>query len=202
MLIDYTNLIFIQPNSLSREFCQELIDKFEKDERSLQGAVLNGRIEPSIKLTTDLRISGCIGWEKEDSAIHKILSGAIPKYAEYIQQQNDTFVFHKHYAYTDAGYQIQKYSLDPDSEKTGFYDWHTDFKIDSNGVRILVFMWYLNDVAEGGETEFCNGLKIKPSAGTLVIFPAEWYIKHRANKPVSNDKIICTGWIYASLNRK
>jgi hypothetical protein len=202
MLIDYTNLIFIQPNSLSREFCQELIDKFEKDERSLQGAMFNGRIDPSVKLTTDLKISGITGWEKEDSIVNKTLSEALAKYVDYTQNKNGTCAFYGEYGYTDAGYKLQKYSLDPDSEKTGFYDWHTDFKIDSNGVRILVFMWYLNDVAEGGETEFCNGLKIKPSAGTLVIFPAEWYIKHRGNKPISNDKIICNGWIYASLNRK
>ena len=58
-------------------------------------------------------------------------------------------------------------------------------------------MWYLNDVEEGGETEFCSGLKIKPKAGTVVIFPASWYIMHRGNKPISNNKIICNGWIYA-----
>jgi len=39
--------------------------------------------------------------------------------------------------------------------------------------RYLVFLWYLNDVAEGGETEFCNlDLKVQARSGRLLMFPA------------------------------
>ncbi|MBS0591703.1 MAG: 2OG-Fe(II) oxygenase [Proteobacteria bacterium] len=57
--------------------------------------------------------------------------------------------------------------------------------------RYMVFLWYLNDVAEGGETEFPDlGIKVQPRAGRLLMFPPYWMFQHFAHKPVSNDKYI------------
>jgi hypothetical protein len=50
---------------------------------------------------------------------------------------------------------------------------------------------------EGGETELCIDLKIKPEKGKLLIFPASWLYPHSGKMPISNDKYIVTGWIYA-----
>ena len=57
-------------------------------------------------------------------------------------------------------------------------------------------MFYLNDVKEGGETEFYHQkIKIKPKAGTLVLFPAGFTHTHKGNMPISNDKYIITTWL-------
>lgn len=57
--------------------------------------------------------------------------------------------------------------------------------------RYLVFLWYLNDVAEGGETEFVDlGLRIAPRAGRLLVFPPYWMFQHAGRPPVSGDKYI------------
>jgi hypothetical protein len=57
--------------------------------------------------------------------------------------------------------------------------------------RYLVFLWYLNDVAEGGETAFVDlGLEVKPQAGRLLVFPPYWMFQHAGRAPVSNDKYI------------
>jgi hypothetical protein len=57
-------------------------------------------------------------------------------------------------------------------------------------------MFYLNDVEEGGETEFLYlNTKIKPVKGTLVYFPTHFPFVHRGNIPISDDKYIMTGWI-------
>jgi len=57
------------------------------------------------------------------------------------------------------------------------------------------WMVYLNDVEEGGETEFLYQHKrLKPEQGTLVIWPASFTHTHRGNPPLSNDKYIVTGW--------
>jgi hypothetical protein len=62
--------------------------------------------------------------------------------------------------------------------------------------RIMLFMFYLNDVEEGGETEFYyQNLKVKPKAGRMVIAPAYFTHTHRGNVPVSNDKYILTSWV-------
>ena len=61
--------------------------------------------------------------------------------------------------------------------------------------RMLVGMVYLNDVKDGGETEFYyQKLKIKPKRGTLVIWPAYFTHLHRGNKPISNSKYIINMW--------
>jgi len=57
--------------------------------------------------------------------------------------------------------------------------------------RYLVFLWYLNDVAEGGETAFVDlGVEVTPRAGRLLMFPPYWMFQHAGRAPVSNDKYI------------
>jgi hypothetical protein len=54
----------------------------------------------------------------------------------------------------------------------------------------------LNDVEEGGETEFYyQDKKIKPKAGRMVIAPSGFTHTHRGNVPTSNDKYILTSWV-------
>jgi prolyl 4-hydroxylase len=55
--------------------------------------------------------------------------------------------------------------------------------------RYLVFLWYLNDVEEGGETEFCDlGIKVPARAGRLLMFPPYWMFQHAGRPPLSGDK--------------
>jgi hypothetical protein len=57
-------------------------------------------------------------------------------------------------------------------------------------------MTYLNDIKEGGETEwFHQKLKIKPEKGLTVIWPAEWLYLHRGCVAKKETKYIITGWI-------
>jgi len=57
-------------------------------------------------------------------------------------------------------------------------------------------MLYLNDVEEGGETEFLyQKMRVKPTKGTILIWPADWTHTHRGNPPLSGDKYIYTGWM-------
>jgi prolyl 4-hydroxylase len=50
---------------------------------------------------------------------------------------------------------------------------------------------YLNDVAEGGETEFpLQGDKIKPEAGKVAIFPSFFSFVHQSNTAISASKYV------------
>ena len=63
--------------------------------------------------------------------------------------------------------------------------------------RVLTYLFYLNDVDEGGETEFYGGdIKIKPKQGKMILFPSSWTYPHSGKMPVSSNKYIITGWIY------
>jgi hypothetical protein len=56
-------------------------------------------------------------------------------------------------------------------------------------------MVYLNDVQNGGETEFLyQSLRIKPTKGTAIVWPSEFTHTHRGNPPLSNNKFIITSW--------
>lgn len=62
--------------------------------------------------------------------------------------------------------------------------------------RYLVLLWYLNDVAEGGETVFPDlGVSIKPKAGRLLMFPPHWMFQHAGLPPISNDKYILSTYL-------
>jgi prolyl 4-hydroxylase len=62
--------------------------------------------------------------------------------------------------------------------------------------RYLVLLWYLNDVAEGGETEFPDiGLRIGARAGRLLMFPPYWTYQHAGLPPVSGDKYILSTYL-------
>lgn len=68
---------------------------------------------------------------------------------------------------------------------------HTDATDKEAAKRFLIFLYYLNDVEEGGETVFENiGAKINPTKGTLVLFPPMWLYPHSAKPPISSKKYI------------
>jgi len=68
-------------------------------------------------------------------------------------------------------------------------------KLDSSK-RVLFVILYLNDVDEGGETEFLyQSLRVAPVKGTLVLAPTSFTHTHRGNPPLANDKFIATTWL-------
>jgi hypothetical protein len=83
----------------------------------------------------------------------------------------------------------------------GYHAWHSEHDAYFARDRILSWILYLNDVEEGGETEFLyQSLRFKPKAGTFILFPAHFTHTHRGNPPLSGVKYIATGWIeYLSI---
>ena len=79
--------------------------------------------------------------------------------------------------------------------KGGYSIWHSEQGPGSAATRTISWLAYLNDVEEGGETEFLyQKARFKPKKGTLVIWPAGFTHVHRGNPPYSNEKYIITGW--------
>ena len=79
----------------------------------------------------------------------------------------------------------------------GYHVWHIEHgKGFDNEARAFVFSIYLNDVEDGGETEFLNFSKrVKPKTGRIVIWPAAFPYLHRGNPPLSGEKYILTSWM-------
>jgi hypothetical protein len=79
----------------------------------------------------------------------------------------------------------------------GYKQWHTERgnNISPMVARHLVFMTYLNDVDDCGETEFYyQKLKIKPEKGLTLIWGVDWMFTHRGIPSPSQEKYIVTGW--------
>lgn len=77
----------------------------------------------------------------------------------------------------------------------GYHIWHVENSQLTSRNRVTAFTLYLNDVEDGGETEFLyQKRRIKPKKNRLVIWPAHFTHVHRGNPPLSNDKYILTGW--------
>lgn len=67
--------------------------------------------------------------------------------------------------------------------------------------RYMVFLWYLNDVIEGGETEFPDlGIKVAARVGRLLMFPPYWMYQHSGLPPQSGDKYILSTYMLFPRN--
>lgn len=82
----------------------------------------------------------------------------------------------------------------------GYHHWHSEIYPQNASCeslhRVLLWQFYLNDVEEGGETEFLYQQRsIAPKKGRLVIAPAGFTHTHKGHVPRSGDKYIATSWI-------
>ena len=197
--------IRVYDNVLSDNFCDFIIKKFEsKKELHNMGRVnfmTNDNEDLYKKLvlpkkTTEIPIHRHTDiFKDEDSYINQQLNKYFEKYL--LELSMPTNNFQGIIGFDDSGYQIQKYE-----KNSGRYYFHDDFKIfkemEDNNIqklrfRTLTFLFYLNDIEDGGETLFLD-CKIKPKKGRLLFFPATWNYIHAGNIPKSDDKYIITGW--------
>tara|TARA_R100000781_G_C4061814_1_gene121284 strand:- start:369 stop:965 length:597 start_codon:yes stop_codon:yes gene_type:complete len=79
----------------------------------------------------------------------------------------------------------------------GYHVWHIEHGEGGDSEkRAFVFAVYLNDVEEGGETEFLHFSKrVKPKQGRIVIWPAGFPYVHRGNPPLKGEKYLLTSWM-------
>jgi hypothetical protein len=62
--------------------------------------------------------------------------------------------------------------------------------------RYLVLLWYLNDVSEGGVTNFPQlDFAVSARAGRLLMFPPYWMYQHEGQPPLSGDKYIVSTYL-------
>ena len=182
-----SDFIYIQKDALPRSFCDNVIQKFELDDRKRQGQVGSG-VRLDIKRSCDLSISGEEDWKSYDEAFFKSLNNALKEYLRFIPEEYIQFKALGRFE-DDTGYQIQK------TQPGDYYIWHHD----QTTSRLVTFIWYLNDVKDDGYTEFIDGTRIQPEAGKLIIFPATWDFLHRGVSPKTETKYICTGWVHAEM---
>ena len=179
------SFVFEQLNSLSKQFCTDVIQRFENaNDEHYEGRI--GQLaekNSSIKKSTDLVISGKEHWKDVDRALFRSLGLAIREFRE-------AYPFFKG-PFKDMGYGLQR------TKPGEHYHWHIDGGSHEFSHRQLVAIWYLNDVAgPGGETEFLfQNIKVKPKVGKLILFPPFWTHEHRGVTLEKGVKYIATTWV-------
>ena len=193
----FKELIWVKEKSLSQDFCNQAINKFETDPYRKAGEVdqNNPRIDKDLKITIDTTITHNIAWREEDEVLYKALGNALYEYEIHLQKTSSgKWNLHPSdgYQVKDTGYMVQKY------EPNGFYNWHHDWCMNEGWSRIYTYIWYMNTIKEedGGWTEFIDGTRIQPKVGSILLFPATWTYVHRGYT-TKVPKYIVTGWIYA-----
>ena len=83
------------------------------------------------------------------------------------------------------------------SEDKDEFDTHVDVWNKKNEERYLSFMWYLNDVADGGATEFTElDFKVQPKKGALLMFPPIWMFPHKGHLLYSGKKYLLSSYLH------
>jgi prolyl 4-hydroxylase len=171
------------PNDVS--ICDELIDFHKTYDNKVYGTIGNGLLDKTIKDSIDVPLL--------------IETPMWTKYlVHFLQPMTDLYIkkypeCNIHGSWT-CKEQINIQHYKPNG---GFFHWHCErgagtFPIVS---RHLVFMTYLNDVTDGGETEFYyQKIKIKPQKGLTLLWGSDWTFLHRGIPSPSQEKLIATGW--------
>jgi len=183
----HKDFIGVYQKILSEERCKEIIEKMESHMDNNPSEIKNGKeqFQKGDVRRKDYSIfaNKVFGGISQD--INKALDICIKVYA-------DEFFTLKNLAQIKS----DEIKLQKTPPKGGYHVWHCEQCNKFTADRVLVWTLYLNDIPDGeGETEFLwQGVRIKPKAGTVCIFPAAFTHTHRGNPVYSCDKYIATGW--------
>jgi len=186
------DFIRIWPGKVSPEDCQETID-------TIESAIVNTDLKEYVINNNTQFSNGGLGradiaiflekpvFNKADLCskylyyLHDCLNEYI---AEFGQLQNKNLT-------NNCEMKLQK-----TSPRGGFHIWHYENGGINYHSRGLTWMIYLNDMPEGeAETEFLfQHRKVRPTRGTVVIWPAGMTHVHRGNTVYTQPKYILTGW--------
>ena len=179
-------------NFVSPELCKKLINIFEKEKDSKAYDRYNSeKMAKGIKDDLAISFSKSNIWPDEIEEVCKILRDALSIYDQKTGYANFCSIIDLHFTII----KIQK-----TIPGGGYHVWHTERNHrDLSCKRALVWTMYLNDIKEGGETEFLmQKQRIKAKTGRVCIFPADYPYVHRGNPPLQKDKYILTSWFLST----
>lgn len=180
--------IVVYDSVLPHYFCQKLIEKFEANERNVQEQT----IYKNVRHFKEVNISQ--HWTDEHKIMENVMNGAWKNYmtacrVRYEIEWPSQFGF--------EAFRMKRYL--PNGED--FFGPHTDVGSYASARRFLAFLWYLNDVSDGGVTGFGKDvekpdLTVPAVEGRLLMFPPLWTFPHWGAKPISGPKYIISGYLH------
>jgi len=163
--------------------CDELIQFHARSDKKTPGVFSEG-INLEVKDSTDVVLD-------DGDLLSKYLAQLQIVVRKYIQK----FPYCDYYSPWTIFENVNIQHYAPPAQ--AFKAWHTE-RVSSKvpvSCRHLVFMTYLNDVQDGGETEWYHQeVKLSPRKGLTAIWPVDWTYTHRGVPSKTEHKYIVTGW--------
>tara|TARA_Y100001947_G_scaffold136799_1_gene125343 strand:+ start:180 stop:809 length:630 start_codon:yes stop_codon:yes gene_type:complete len=178
------NNIRIYDNAMSPEDCKKIIELFETSKDQIQ-AFNTGRKEYS-EIDIDKFETP---WSETKEKFISMMKTHMNKFMKDVKIQINDFP-----PIIDMeNIRIKKYlPNDKDEFKT-----HVDVLRALIAKRFLVYILYLNDVEEGGETHLPKlNIKVKPKEGRLLMFPPFWTHPHAGLKPIKGTKYVIMSYLH------
>lgn len=222
--MDENTFIYVQDDVLPSDFCEDIIRIFSQSNHKTQGTT-SGGVDLEKKNSTDVFFSQAPEFDLHFKRVLSYVSQQIqrylrrylfaligpialsvkhPKTGQTVKLTQDNFeevgvpnLPHLvSYIFRTGAVNVQHYQ----KGVGGYPYWHSEVYPQGQHNealhRVLLWMFYLNDVDEGGTTDFFyQNVSIKPKMGRMVIAPAYFTHTHRGCAPISNEKFILTSWV-------
>lgn len=148
-------------NSLSPEFCQDLIDRFEADPN------VQADPQPHYSTRSYIKLAESRAWGR---VVQKVTQLADPLIAAYFRLP-PPYEEVGHREWMNDGWVLARYR---EGDACIFHDDAQSPEPSANGLRLATLIFFLNTVENGGELHFpLQELKIKPVQGRAIVFPAQ-----------------------------
>lgn len=193
--------IYRKEEAISSQLCNAFIEAFENSPQDQQPGMLYGPEEysqTSSKKSTD--ISFTPNWLNKP-----IWGNLLNQLVSTVNQSKLDY----HLRFQTAFDKLDPTELSPVFNMQrylpgeGFSSYHCERAGLKHSNRMLVWMVYLNDVTDRGETEFYFQHHFETAQqGKLIIWPSDWMYLHRGIPSPTQTKYILTGWFTYLPNLK
>ena len=187
------NFIKQYKNCLDPFTCREIIAKFELD-KYLHGLgeTSNGLVpehKSSTEITVNYKLFHKSDWNDIITKIFLSLQSGLSEYKKQFSVDNEIGINSIARWKMEDEFNIQRFT-----PGEGFKAWHCESPNLKSSNRVLVWMFYLNDVDDGGTDFYFQDFTCKAEEGKLVIWPPDWTHFHRSQVSHTKTKYIITGW--------
>ncbi len=180
------NFIIHRKGVVSAEDCEKVIYFFEsRKDLQFSGCVGDNILEPNKKKDTEIILEPHL-LTTQFRYLGKSLNEAIKSYKKQYPFVEEISAWG-----LEEKFKIQRYK-----PMEGYFILHCENDGNFTPARLLAWMIYLNDVKEGGHTEFpTQNKKFQPRRGDILIWPAYFTHPHRGIVSKTQTKYIVTGWL-------
>jgi len=186
MATKLTDYIKCYDGLVTAEFCRDVIKTFDESD----SVYIDREQRPSF---TELNISQRFlendpNWIPIQKKLTDVFIDAVDLYMSDLDLGPD---FPAKYAFEE--HRLKMYR---NNDHDQFKD-HVDVGDYNSARRFLVCFLYLNDVKEGGKTNFPKlNYSVAPECGRILLFPSTWQWRHAGLPPVSGPKYIVGSYLH------